>query len=82
MADSTEFASGGDVEPLRTTLRLSPQARHALNEIKRLAKLDNAQDAVRRSISDELFLLQQRDNGWKVILQKGNEFREVVWPTI
>jgi Arc/MetJ-type ribon-helix-helix transcriptional regulator len=74
----SETRSGGDA--VRLTIRLSPEARAALEEVVRLGKLRNVQDAVRRAIGDELFLQQQMADDWKVVLQKDNKYREVVWP--
>jgi hypothetical protein len=69
-------------EHIRISIRLSPQARHALEEIMMLGGLRTLQDAVRRAISDELFLQKERKNGWSVLLKKGNEFREITWPVL
>jgi Arc/MetJ-type ribon-helix-helix transcriptional regulator len=65
----------------RITIRLSPEARDAVNEIMRLGKFRTIQEAVRRAIGDELFLQQEREKGWTVLLRKDNEYRELVWPS-
>jgi hypothetical protein len=61
------------------SIRLSPQARQAVEEIMNLAGLKTVQEAVRRAIGDELFLQQQRRVGWRVLLRKGHDIRELVW---
>ena len=66
----------------RVSFRLSAQARDAVDEIIKLAKLDTIQDAIRRALSDELFLLRERKDGWAVLLKKGTKYREVQWPDI
>jgi hypothetical protein len=67
-------------EEFRVTLRLSSKAQAAVEEIKKLGGFKTTQEAVRRAISDELFLQQQLSDGWTVLLRKGNEYRELVWP--
>ena len=52
----------------------------ALEEIVRLGRMKSLADAVRRSISDELFLQQEMAEGWHVLLEKDNKYREVRWP--
>jgi hypothetical protein len=42
--------------------------------------MDTIQEAIRRAIGDELFLLKERADGWKVLLQRGEKYREVAWP--
>jgi hypothetical protein len=64
----------------RVTLRLSPTTKKALEDIKELGDFKTIQEAVRRSIGDELFLQKQQKAGWTVLLKKGNEYRELVWP--
>jgi hypothetical protein len=63
----------------RTNLRLSPQARDALEEIMRIGGFSTLAEAARRAIGDELFLLRERKNGWDVILRKDDRYREVTW---
>ncbi len=64
----------------RVTLRLSPTTKKALDDIKELGGFKTIQEAVRRAIGDELFLQRQQNAGWNVLLKKGNEYRELVWP--
>ena len=64
----------------RLSIRISPEVRQALEEIQRLGKLNSVADAVRRAIGDELFLPEQMNDGWNVLLQRGNTYRQVVWP--
>jgi hypothetical protein len=66
---------------MRITIRLSPQARDALEEIVRLGQLQTIQQAMARAIGDELFLMREQRNGWGVLLRRGVEFREIVWPS-
>jgi hypothetical protein len=68
-------------EKVRKHIRFSPDAIDAVEEIKRLAKLETFHDALRRAISDELFLLQKREQKWEVILQRGDETQKIVWPS-
>jgi hypothetical protein len=65
----------------RISIRLSPAARRAVEDIKDLGGFETIQEAVRRAIGDELFLQQQRKQGWTVQLRKGNEYKELVWPS-
>jgi hypothetical protein len=48
--------------------------------IMRLGDMDTMQEAIRRAIGDELFLMTERRAGWKVLLQRGNRYREANWP--
>ncbi len=66
-------------ESYRVTIRLSPEAKKALDQIVELGHMSSIQEAVRRAIGDELYFLKERREGWKVLLQKGNKYREVVW---
>lgn len=68
-----------DTDEVRVSIRLSPQARDAVEEIQRLGDYKSMQEAIRRAISDELFLLQQKKEGWTVLLRKGSDYRELVW---
>lgn len=68
-----------DTDEVRVSIRLSPQAKEAVDEIQRLGDYKSMQEAIRRAISDELFLLQQKNAGWTVLLRKGNDYRELVW---
>jgi hypothetical protein len=64
-------------EDKRVSIRLSPQA---AEEIKKLGGFNTTGEAIRRAIGDELFLLRQKSEGWTVLLRKGNDFKEIVWP--
>ena len=44
-----------------------------------LGDYKSLQEAIRRAISDELFLQQARKDGWTVLLKKGSDSRELVW---
>jgi Arc/MetJ-type ribon-helix-helix transcriptional regulator len=66
-------------EDVRISVRLSPQAKEAVDQIMQLGGFKTFQEAIRRAIGDELFLLQQQKEGWKILLRKGNEYRELVW---
>jgi hypothetical protein len=70
-----------NAEDTRISVRLSPAARQAVEQIQALGGFPTIQEAVRRAIGDELFLLQQTKDGWTVLLRKGNEFKQLVWPT-
>ena len=71
-----------DADQVRISIRLSPEAKQALDDIVKLGNMGSLQEAVRRAIGDELFLLKERKDGWKVLLQKDNKYREVVWTGI
>ena len=64
----------------RISIRLSPEARRAVEEIMKLGNFHTIQEAVRRAIADELFLQRERNSGWTVLLRRDNEYRELVWP--
>jgi hypothetical protein len=64
----------------RISIRLSPEAKAAVEEIMKLGGFRTIQDAVRHAIADELFLQRERKNGWTVLLRRDNEYRELVWP--
>ena len=66
----------------RLSLRLSPEARAAVEKIMQLGNMDTMQEAIRRAIGEELFLMTERRAGWKVLLQKGERYREVIFPQI
>jgi hypothetical protein len=66
----------------RISLRLSPEARAAVEKIMQLGNMDSMQEAIRRAIGEELFLMTERRAGWKVLLQKGDRYREVIFPQI
>jgi hypothetical protein len=63
------------------TIRLSPQVKEVLEEIVKLGQLHSIQQAIARAIGDELFLMREQQNGWGVLLQRGREFREIIWPS-
>jgi hypothetical protein len=67
-------------EDKRISVRLSSQAEAAVKEIQSTLSLTTMGEAVRRAIGDELFLLRQRKDGWTVLLRKGNEYKEIIWP--
>jgi Arc/MetJ-type ribon-helix-helix transcriptional regulator len=67
-------------EEVRISLRLSPSTKEAIEEIMRLGEFKTIQEAVRRAIGDELFLQRQLKEGWRVLLRKSNDYRELVWP--
>jgi hypothetical protein len=64
----------------RVTIRFSPQARKAVEEIMRLGGFATFQEALRRAIGDEAFLQQRMTEGWAILLRKGNDYQELVWP--
>lgn len=66
-------------EDTRLTIRLSPKAREAVNEIIKLGDYRSVQEAIRRAIGDELLLLRYRNEDWTILLKKGDEYREMVW---
>jgi hypothetical protein len=68
-----------DSEGSRTSLRLSHQAKEAVDEIKRLAGIKTDQEAIRRAIADERFLQRKIKDGWTVLLRRGDDYQEVVW---
>ena len=70
-----------DTDEVRVSIRLSPQAREAVDQIMRLGGYKTIQEAIRRAISDELFLQEQRNQGWTVLLRNGSDYRELVWPS-
>jgi hypothetical protein len=78
MMDSIQETNGHS-EQVRISIRLSPQAKAAVERIMALGGSTTIQEAIRRAISDELFLLEQRQEGWKVVLEKDNQYREVRW---
>lgn len=66
----------------RVAIRLSPAAKKAVEEIQANGGFRTMQDAIRHAIADEQFLQQRRREGWTIILRKGNDYRELVWPTM
>lgn len=76
----TQKQLAGEPQDVRVSIRLSPEAKAALDEIMARGKIKTIQEAVRRSIGDELFLLKERSEGWAVVLKKGSRYRELKWP--
>jgi hypothetical protein len=72
MDDTTDSA--------RLSVRLSPQAKIAVEQIMTLGGFKTLQEALRRAIGDELFLQQYLHDGWEILLRKGDSYRELVWP--
>jgi predicted transcriptional regulator len=68
-------------EEPRLSIRLSPAAKEAVDEIQRLGRFKTPQEAIRRAIADERFLQRQQSEGWQVLLRKGKSYRELVWPS-
>ncbi len=66
----------------RLTIRLSPKAKEAVEEIMKLGNFSTPQEAIRRAIADERFLQRWQHDGWEVLLRKGRSYRELVWPSI
>jgi predicted transcriptional regulator len=64
----------------RLTIRLSPAAKEAVDDIQKLGGFKVPQAAIRRAIADERFLQQWRHDGWEILLRKGNDYHSVVWP--
>jgi hypothetical protein len=77
---SSGSSSGGSSGSVRLSLRVAPEVKDALDRIQKLGKMNSIADAMRRAIGDELFLQEQMAEGWKVLVEKGNVIREVVWP--
>lgn len=66
----------------RLTIRLSPAAMEAVEEIQKLGGFKTPQEAIRRAIADERFLQRWQNDGWQVLLRKGRSYRELVWPSL
>jgi predicted transcriptional regulator len=66
----------------RLTIRLSPAAKEAVDEIQKLGGFKSPQEAIRRAIADERFLQRWQHDGWEVLLRKGRSYRSLVWPSI
>ncbi len=60
---------------------ISPPAREAVKRIMDLGGFKTLQEALRRAIGDELFLMQQQREGWAVTLHKERDRREFLWPS-
>ena len=65
----------------RLTIRLSPAAKQAVEEIQQLGGFSTPQEAIRRAIADERFLLKQQKEGAEILLRKGREYQKLVWPS-
>jgi hypothetical protein len=63
----------------RVSLRLSQAAMSAVQQIMRFGRFQTPQAAVRRAIADERFLQQKLNEGWTVLIRKGDEYKELVW---
>jgi predicted transcriptional regulator len=64
----------------RLSIRLSPAAKEAVEEIQRLGGFKSPQEAIRRAIADERFLQRWQNDGWEVLIRKGRSYRTLVWP--
>ena len=65
----------------RLTLRLSDAAYDAVLEIMELGGFNSVQEAIRRAIADERYLLKQRKvHDAEILIKRGKELREIVWP--
>jgi hypothetical protein len=82
MPNAGAYAAEGPEDDVRITLRISPRTRSAIEEIQHMGGFRTAQEAVRRAIADELFLLTRQREGWTVLLKKDEEYRELVWPDV
>ena len=63
----------------RVSIRLSPSVKRAVEEIMRLGAYTSLEAAVKRAISDELFLQKQRNEGATIMIKKGQDFQELIW---
>ena len=61
-------------------LVLSPEAQMVLDEILRLGPADSTEEAVRQAIHNKLLLMKARMAGWRVVVQKNNTLRDVIYP--
>ncbi len=64
-----------DFEPFT----LSPQALATAERIRRLAGLDTIEEAISRSLGDELFFQEKLDDGWSIVLSRDGYFWELDW---
>ena len=76
---SSEGRSGGSGS-VRLSIRVGPEVKEAIDRIQKLGRMNSIAEALRRAIGDELFLQEQKEQGWKVLVEKDNVIREVVWP--
>jgi predicted transcriptional regulator len=65
----------------RLTIRLSPEAKEAVEEIMKLGKFRTPQEAIRRAIADERFIQRSLSDRWEVLIRKGRSYRSLVWPS-
>ena len=65
----------------RLTIRLSPEAKEAVDQIMRLGRFKTAQEAIRRAIADERFIQKSLSDRWEILLRKGRSYRSLVWPS-
>jgi Arc/MetJ-type ribon-helix-helix transcriptional regulator len=79
VTNEVEFRATDDAET-RVSIRLSKGAQDAVEEIKKLGGFSTTQEAIRRAIADERYLQRKRTEGWTILLRKGNEYIELVWP--
>ena len=83
MVEFSSGSGGGSTAPpgtVRLSLRVAPEVKEALDRIQRLGRMTSIADAMRAAIRDELFLQEKMAEDWKVLLEKDNVIREVVWP--
>jgi monoamine oxidase len=80
MSGSSSESSSGSPGRVRLSLRVAPEVKEALDRIQELGGMNSIADAIRRAIGDELFLQEQMAERWKVLLERDNVIREVVWP--
>jgi hypothetical protein len=64
----------------RVSIRLSPQVQQSVEEIMKVGGMSTMAEAVSRAIGNELFLQREQADGYRVILQKGPRFKQVIWP--
>lgn len=72
--------SGAEAEEgaSRLTLRLSPEARAALEKLTKL-KGGTYADIIRKALGTELFLVEQNQNGSRILIEDRNKnMREIV----
>lgn len=62
-----------EVEPIE----LSHEAWDAADKIRVLAGLSTVEDAIRRALGDELYLQQRLQEGYTIIVSKGDEYWEL-----
>lgn len=68
-----------DQESGRLNLRLSPEAREAIQKIAAKFGGVSAAEVVRRAIGTELFLMEEKDKGSKILIEdKNGNVRQLV----